>query len=546
MTSIVPMPRSLTLRGGRFHLEDGARIAADGDTAEVADWLQQELRKAMRFPLPRAEDGGDIRLRIDPSLEREGYRLTVDGGGVDVVGGAPAGVFYGAQVLLQLLPAEVFRSAPIAPPSAWELPCVDIVDSPRFAWRGVMLDVARHFMPKRDVLRFIDLMAMHRLNVLHLHLTDDQGWRVQIRRYPLLTEVGGWRAGSQVGPPPDAPVDGRPHGGFYTQDDIREIVAYAEGRQIEVVPEVDVPGHSRAAIAAYPELGVGVDATGVGGPMVDVAARWGVMTEVLNTEDSTVRFYRGVFDELMELFPGRYIGIGGDECPKDAWRADPRTQELMGRRGLEDEEQLQTWFMRQIADHIVARGRRPYGWDELLAGAPNARTVIASWRGMTGARTAVRRGFSVVACPDDKVYLDYRQSDLPSEPIPFAIPVTVEDVYSFEPVPDDVTPEEAALVLGGQANVWTEHMDSPRVVDYYAFPRLCAIAEVLWGTREPDYAAFESRLDAHLARLDAFGVEYRRPGGPLPWQTRPDVVGRPSTRSAHADLIAGLVADIRS
>jgi hexosaminidase len=387
------------------------------------------------------------------------------------------------------------------------------------------------------VLRFIDLLAMHRFNTLHLHLTEDQGWRIEIKRYPLLTEVGSWRHETQVGGALDSPTDGRPHGGFYTQDDIREIVAYASERAITIVPEIDVPGHSQAAIAAYPELGVG-------GQPREVFTRFGVNYNVLNTEESTVRFYLDVFDEVMDLFPGEFIGVGGDECPKEQWMADSRTQQLLRERGLADEEELQTWFIRRLDDHITARGRRLYGWDEILEGelAPNA--TVASWRGMTGAAVAIARGHDVVACPDDVVYLDYRQSELPDEPIPVSISLTLEDVYAFEPVPAGLTDEEAKHVLGGQANIWTEHMDSPRTVDYFAFPRLCAVAEALWSSGDRSFGEFKNRLDSHLARLDSVGVEYRHESGPLPWQKRPGIPGRPASREERALAIAELVANI--
>ena len=403
-----------------------------------------------------------------------------------------------------------------------------------------MLDVSRHFMAKREVLRFIDLMAVHRLNTLHLHLSDDQGWRVEILRYPKLTSVGGWRHESQLGAARDAPGDGRPHGGYYTAADVREIVAYAAERHVTVVPEIDIPGHSQAAIAAYPELGIHPN------QQLEVWTRWGINHNVLGAELTTIEFYKGVLDELMDLFPSELIGLGGDECPKDGWEADERTQTLIRERGLGDEKGLQTWFISELSEHVAARGRRVYGWDEMLEGAnlPEG-TVIASWRGMTGAVTAANRGFDVVSCPDHTVYLDYRQSESPDEPIPVSIPLTLEDTYGFEPVPEGLTEEQAAHVLGGQANVWTEHIDSPRMVDFYVFPRLCAIAEALWSDGKRDFAEFHGRLEEHLARLDALGVEYRHEDGPLPWQTRPGVPGRPSTREERAAYFAQVTADIK-
>jgi hexosaminidase len=537
MTALIPRPHSLSDAPGEFVLDASTRISAPDELTEVALWLAGALRPATGLPFREGSgDGSGITLGLSNRLAPEGYSLQTAPGGVRITGGSASGVFYGAQVLLQLLPPAIYRKG-IVQGVRWAVPAVSIEDRPRFRWRGVMLDVARHFMPKHDVLRFIDLLAMHRFNTLHLHLTEDQGWRIEIKRYPRLTEIGSWRTETQVGGALDSPADGRPHGGFYTQDDIREIVAYASARAITIVPEIDVPGHSQAAIAAYPELGVS-------GEPLEVFTRFGINFNVLNTEESTVQFYLNVFDEVMDLFPGEFIGVGGDECPKDQWMADPRTQQLMRERGLGDEEELQTWFIRRLDDHITARGRRLYGWDEILEGelAPNA--TVASWRGMTGAAVAIKRGHDVVACPDDVVYLDYRQTELPDEPIPVSISLTLEDVYAFEPVPAGLSDEEAEHVLGGQANIWTEHMDSPRTVDYFAFPRLCAVAEALWYGGERSFPDFRNRLDTHFARLDAFGVEYRHESGPLPWQKRPGIPGRPASREERAAAIAELVANI--
>jgi len=544
--SVIPAPVSLVPGQGSLPLDAGTRIQAPDALAATVAWLQSALRPATGFPFASTaeEAPGAISLALDADLAAGAHRLDATPEGVRIRGGDEAAVFAACQTLLQLLPPEVFRRAPVAG-VAWTVPAVAIEDAPRFRWRGAMLDVARHFLPKHDVLRFIDLMAMHKLNTLHWHLTDDQGWRIEIRRYPRLTEVGSWRTETQVGATADAPGDGRPHGGWYTQDDIREVVAYAAARHIDVVPEIDVPGHSLAAIAAYPELGVG----GADQPRA-VHTRWGIIHDVLNMEESTLDFYRGVLDEVMELFPSRYVGIGGDECPRDQWAEDPRTQELMRERGLTDELELQSWFIGGLDAHITAAGRTMYGWDEILEGEVSSSAVVASWRGMTGAVTAARRGHDVVACPDDQVYLDYRQSDGPDEPIPVSIPLTLEDVLAFEPVPDALTPEEAEHVLGGQANVWTEHMDSPRTIDYLVFPRLTALAEAVWSPRPEggarDVDDFRARLAVHLARLDAVGVEYRRDTGPLPWQTRPGIVGRPATREERQAYIDGIVASIAS
>ncbi|AYG02896.1 beta-N-acetylhexosaminidase [Gryllotalpicola protaetiae] len=538
-TALLPLPAQVhELVEPGFRLDATTSIAAPDVLRDEADWLRSALRAATGLPLHEAGDAAAaaIVFALDEGIGAEAYRLTTSVAGIRIVAGDAAGAFYAAQAVLQLLPPAVYRRARVTGVD-WVLPAVSLADAPRFGWRGAMLDVARHFMPKHDVLRFIDLLAAHRLNVLHLHLTEDQGWRIEILRYPRLTEVGAWRAQSQVGAGPDAVFDGRPHGGFYTQDDLREIVAYAASRHIDVVPEIDVPGHSQAAIAAYPELGVT-------GEQLEVYTRWGINPNVLNMEEATVRFYQGVLDEVMAIFPSRFIGVGGDECPKDLWESDSRTRELMAERGLTTGEELQTWFIRRLDEHLTASGRRLFGWDEVLEGELDQSAVVASWRGSRGAVTAARRGHDVVLCPDDSVYLDYRQSDSPDEPIPVSIVLTVDDVYAFEPVPAELTAEQAAHVLGGQANIWTEHMDSPRTVDFFAFPRLAALAEVLWSSAPKDLAGFRARLTHHLLRLDALGVEYRADSGPKPWQRRPGIAGRPSTREQRAQYMDSVTANI--
>ncbi|GAA5230046.1 beta-N-acetylhexosaminidase [Arthrobacter cryoconiti] len=535
---LLPRPVHEEQMPGEFMLTAQTTLSHHPGLESVAISLQNSLRSATGFPVPVDVEQGNISLLLDPGLGESEYSVSISPNTVEILGGDAAGVFYGCQTFLQLLPAAIFRSAPVANVQ-WSAPACHIADKPRFGWRGIMLDVVRHFLPKREIFRFIDLMAMHKLNTLHLHLSDDQGWRVEILRYPKLTQIGAWRRETQVGAGANAGADGRPHGGYYTQGDIREIVAYARLRFIDVVPEIETPGHVQAALAAYPELGV-TDQT------LEVYTRWGINYNVLNVEDSTVEFFNNVFDEIMDIFPGKYIGVGGDECPKDQWRNDPRSLERMADLGLNRVEDLQSWFIAQMETHISAHGRRIFGWDEILEGELAPTATVASWRGMTGARSAARRGHDVVCCPDDLAYFDYRQSLLPSEPIPVSIPLGVAEVYGFDPVPHGLSPEQALHILGGQANLWTEHIDSARMLDYMAFPRLCAMAEVLWATGEKDLAAFTPRLEAHLARLDAVGVEYRQAEGPLPWQQRPGVKGRPETHQERAALIAKLVASIKS
>ncbi|MFG2471271.1 beta-N-acetylhexosaminidase [Streptomyces canus] len=535
MTSLIPAPSSVGGPHGRpFVLDEDTEVEAGPGAAGVARWLRTTVGAATGLPLePYTSGASRILLRITPTLadelgSPEAYRLTVDEHAVVIDGVGREGLFYGAQTFRQLLGPAAFRRAPVTSERTWEVPPVTIGDAPRFRWRGLMLDVARHFMSKDGVLRYLDLMAAHKLNVFHFHLTDDQGWRVEIKRYPRLTEVGSWRARTKFGHG-DSPLwEEKPHGGFYTQDDIREIVAYAAERHITVVPEIDVPGHSQAAITAYPELGNTdvIDTTSL-----TVWDSWGISLNVLAPTDNTLRFYEGVFEELLELFPSEFIHIGGDECAKEQWRESPLVQARIEELGLADEDELQSWFIGHFDKWLSARGRRLIGWDEILEGGLAEGAAVSSWRGYAGGIAAARAGHDVVMCPEQQVYLDYRQDAASDEPVPIAYVRTLEDVYRFEPVPPELTPEEAAHVLGAQANVWTEVMEDQGRVDYQTFPRLAAFAEVAWSPLpapgERDFADFERRMAAHYELLDALGVGYRPPTGPLPWQKRPGVLGRP-------------------
>jgi hexosaminidase len=538
---LLPRPLRVDERPGEFVLDDGTGVVADATAAPVAAWLRAQLAAATGLPLAGGAGAGAITLAADPSLAEEEYRLAVEPDGVRIDGGSAAALAHGAQTFLQLLPPAVYRRGALDG-VRWAAPACRIADRPAFRWRGLMLDVARHFLPKHDILRMVDLLAMHRMNVLHLHLTDDQGWRMEIRRYPRLTEVGAWRSESPVGFGPDALTDGRPHGGFYTQDDLREIVAYAGARGITVIPEIESPGHVQAAIAAYPELGVAS-----GDEPREVWTRYGISGNVLNLEESTVAFFRNVLDEVVDVFPSVFIGIGGDECRKEQWRDDPRTQQRLREIGASSEEEGQSWFVRRLDAHLSARGRRAYGWDEILEGGLAPGATVASWRGETGAVVAARQGHDVVLCPDRVLYFNYRQSEMPEEPIPLVTVTTVRDVYEFDPVPAELTAAQRAHVLGAQANLWTEYIDQPRGLDYYAFPRLAALAEALWTADEAgerSWGEFVPRLEAHLARLDAVGVEYRRADGPLPWQQRPGIPGAPRDRADRAAELAELTAPI--
>ncbi|KDN81258.1 beta-N-acetylhexosaminidase [Kitasatospora cheerisanensis] len=505
MPHLVPRPASMTTTGpGGWRLAPTTPLRLEAGLEPVAGLL----RELLGLPLPPDAAGpAPLTLRTDPSLAPEAYRIEVTPAGATVTAAGPGGHRVAAQTLRQLADGAAPDER-----GGVTVPCLLIEDAPRFRWRGLLIDVARHFYPVEFLHRLVDLAALHRLNVLHLHLTDDQGWRIEIEKYPRLTEVGAWRAETLVGrytcqDDPDAVFDGTPHGGFYTKAELRALVAYAESRGITVVPEIDLPGHMRAAIAAYPELGNGLE------PARPVCTTWGITEQILNVEESTLQFCRDVLTEVLEVFPGPYVHLGGDEVPKREWRESPRVQRRMRELGLPDESALAAWFTRQLAEFLTARGRRPIGWDELLEDGLPAGTALMSWRGEEGGARAARLGHDVVMTPHQLTYFTVYQAapELVEQPLAVAEVLTAADVYAYRPVPAGLPAEAAAHVLGGQGCLWTELMPDARHVEYMAFPRLCALAEVLWGTAG-DYPEFAVRLAAHLRRLDRLGVAH----GPLP------------------------------
>jgi hexosaminidase len=516
--SLIPRPNVVTPSGEMFLLGASSVITYDdvGDcpdgpgTGAVAMALQQRLRPATGLPFdvrrgdPPPADA--IHLSVDATLPKSAYRLVSTSTGVRVVGGSPTGVFHGTQTLLQLLPPDVFRRAKVHGVE-WAVPGVEISDSPRFSWRGLLLDTSRHFFGKDSVLKLIDVLALHRMNVLHLHLTDDQGWRIEIHRYPRLTAVGSWRRRSAVGrhselgDGEEMAYDESPHGGFFTQEDLREIVAYADARFITVVPEIDLPGHSQAAIAAYPELG------NTDEPL-EVWTRWGINPHVLNVEDSTITFYKHVLDEVLDIFPSTYIHIGGDECPKDEWRASEPAQAKMRALGLANEDELQSWVIRQLADHLSNRGRRLVGWDEILQGGLPPDATVMSWRGESGGIVAAEAGHDVILTPESHTYLYRHQSDDRSREPAGAPPVLdLATVYSYDPMPAGLSDQARRRVLGAQCQMWTEFVASPRQMEQKLFPRLSAFAESAWCSDRDPFGAFAARLEGHLDRLRALGLD---------------------------------------
>jgi hexosaminidase len=482
---VVPRPEHVQQRAGAFALTDPVAIIADSTNArlsEIATFLATVIRARTGFtvtvgPATGAHSTIALVARGGPP-DDEAYEVTVAPQLIRISAASARGVFWGAQTVRQLLPPE-FDDAAGPRRDAWIIPAVEIRDAPRFAWRGSLLDVGRHFFPVEFVERYIDLLARYKMNVLHWHLTEDQGWRIAIDRYPKLTEVGAWRT----------EADGSIYGGFYTQAEIRRVVEYARERNITVVPEIEMPGHSQAAIASYPELGCT-------GEPVAVATTWGVMKEIYCAgHPRTFTFLEGVLAEVMALFPSEYIHIGGDEVPKDRWKTCDSCQALMRREGLADEAELQSWFIRRIERYLNANGRTLIGWDEILEGGLSPNATVQVWRDTAYATSAVRLGADVIVSPTSHAYLNGSPRDLP-----------LARVYEFDPVPDALDSVEARRILGGEANIWTEYITTANF-DVMAFPRLLAMSEALWSRGPRDYPGFLTRLrDDHYPRLRALGV----------------------------------------
>ncbi|HSC29386.1 MAG TPA: beta-N-acetylhexosaminidase [Vicinamibacterales bacterium] len=511
--AVVPLPGKVVSGRGAFTITGSTSIVVDAALGAQGRQLASMLEPATGFDLQvrigAAPRSAHIALRQQKALERtlgdEGYRLDVTPRSVTIGAAAPAGVFYGLQTLRQLLPPEIYREAPVDG-IEWRVPAVAIEDVPSFSWRGAHLDVARHFQPKEFVKKYLDLLALHKMNRFHWHLTDDQGWRLEIRQYPRLTEVAAWRRETLIGPHRETgqAFDGKRHGGFYTQDDVREIVAYAAARFITVVPEIDMPGHSQALIAAYPELGCTDE-------RIEPRTIWGISPYLLNVEPSTISFVQNVLSEVLELFPGPWIHIGGDEAVKTQWKASPRVQARIVELGLKDEEELQSWFIRQMDSFLTAKGRRLIGWDEILEGGLADNASVMSWRGVEGAVAAARAGHDAVLTPTSHTYFDYYQSrERANEPLNIGGFLPLDKVYTWEPMPDVLEPAYRKHILGVQGQLWTEYLPNPKAVEYNAFPRLTALAEVAWTPAEQrQLDAFLPRLAAHLERLRILDVNFR-------------------------------------
>ncbi|WP_309670425.1 beta-N-acetylhexosaminidase [Gemmatimonas sp.] len=514
--AIIPRPVVLTPKSGAFTITARTVVHADPAFTGVARRFARDVANPTGFDLTvvrrataSSAASGGIALVRTPALGPEAYTLDVMPSGVVIKASDPAGAFYGLETLKQLLPAAIYREAPLGN-TVWRAAAVHVEDAPRFTWRGSHLDVARHFESKEFVKKYIDLLARHKMNRFHWHLTEDQGWRIEIKKYPLLTELGSCREQTLVGPyianPKPSNFDGKRHCGFYTQDDVREVVAYAADRMITVVPEIEMPGHAQAAIHAYPRLSSRPDSS------PGVLQVWGVSDFILNPTDSTVAFMQDVLTEVLALFPGPFIHIGGDEAGKAQWKANPEIQARIKALGLKDEHEMQSWFIRQMDTFLTARGRRMIGWDEILEGGLAENATVMSWRGMAGGIEAAKANHDVVMAPGSHTYFDHYQSrDKTKEPLAIGGFTPIDSVYAFEPVPPQLSADEAKHILGAQAQLWAEYMPNAKHVEYMAYPRMVALSEVLWSAKtRRDFANFSSRLPTHLARLDALDVNYRK------------------------------------
>jgi hexosaminidase len=511
---IIPQPTEVTLKEGNFTISPTTKIVLRGSEGFTNDinWFNDYLEKNYGFRLETIPNESKIGNFIQfeyPDFEagfKENYHLDINKARIKIIAeGNGSGAFYALQSLVQLIPAQQIKSLKVAPKKSFEVPCVYIKDNPRYEWRGMHLDVCRHFFPISFVKRYIDLIAAYKMNVFHWHLTEDQGWRIEIKKYPKLTSIGAWRSGTMVGSYKDKKYDTIRYGGFYTQEEIKDIVAYATARHITVVPEIEMPGHSLAAIAAYPWLSCT-------GQKQEVAKGWGVFDDVYCTKDSTFQFLEDVLTEVMDLFPGKYIHIGGDECPKTRWKTCAHCQSLIKKEKLKDEHELQSYFITRIEKFLNSKGKQIIGWDEILEGglAPNA--AVMSWRGTEGGIAAAKQKHKVVMSPGKPCYFDhYQNKNKSAEPLAIGGFNPVDSVYNYNPTPKVLNEQEAQFIMGAQGNVWTEYILNEKQVEYMAVPRMIALSEVLWTKPEnKNFDNFYKRLNQNRFILDMWQINYAK------------------------------------
>lgn len=500
LPAILPAPQSVQAQAGTFTLSAKTTLSASVTSAPYNSLFNAFLEANYGFKLAVAKAGGATSILFiqDDKMPAESYTINVTKTKV-IVKGNGAGLFYGLQTLQQLVPLK--KSSNLA------IPALAIKDAPRFAYRGLMLDVGRHFFPPSYIKEYLDVMAMYKFNRFHWHLTEDQGWRIEIKKYPRLQEVASRRDETVVGHAGNSKTyDGKPYGGYYTQEEVKDIVKYAEERFITIIPEIEMPGHAQAALAAYPYLGC------TGGPY-KVSTTFGVMNEVFCAgNDSTFAFLEGVLDEVLPLFPSKYVHIGGDECPKVRWKTCPKCQARMKALGLKDEHELQSYFIGRMEKYLNSKGRNIIGWDEILEGglAPNA--TVMSWRGEEGGIAAAKQKHDVIMTPNTYLYFDYYQAAPASEPFAIGGYLPLKTVYSYEPLPESLTADEQQYIKGVQGNIWTEYIPSPQQADYMTYPRALALSEITWSpASKKNYEAFLAEMPDALARIDRRGVNFRIP-----------------------------------
>jgi len=517
--SLIPRPASLNRHDGVFVICPETALVCDENSESAARALNDAMLRVRGFALGSTPVPGRPTVTIsinagDPPHGNEGYRLDVTPARITITASHPAGAFYAVQTLLQLLPAEIFSSCRVDG-IEWRVPCVEIEDLPRFAWRGLMLDTARHFFTVSEIKRFLDQMVLHKFNVFHWHLVDDQGWRLEIRKYPRLTEVGSHRAESPAHVEMQGKEgDGMPYHGHYTQDEVRELVRYAQERFVTIVPEIEMPGHAAAAITAYPWLGN----EDIPDFRPNVATSWGMKLFTFSPKEETFHFLENVLLEVMELFPSQRIHIGGDEAAKDQWKQSPSAQLIMKEHGLADEEHLQSWFLSRIQTFLHRHGRTMIGWDEIQEGglAPGAAMMV--WRNSKWAKVALEAGNDVVMSPVSHCYFDHYQGPAESEPKALGDYLPLEKVYELDPM-TEASSAATGNVLGVQGNLWTEAIPDVNLLDYMAYPRACALAEVAWSpAASRNWEDFNRRLSVHKSRLDLMGVSYRPLSSCPPWK----------------------------
>lgn len=497
---ILPQPSQLESQAGEFTLDNSVGVKFDESFAISANFLKEYIEKGSSI---RLQENDAILFVEDQNIANdEGYQLTISPKQIEIRAKTDRGAFYAVQSLRQLLPAE-FENNTFSKKSV-SIPGVTINDAPQFKHRGMHLDVGRHFFSVEFIKKYIDAIAMLKMNTFHWHLTEDQGWRIEIKKYPRLQEIAAFRNQTLVGKykANQQEFDGKRYGGFYTQEEIKEVVAYAQTRHVTIIPEIEMPGHAQAAISAYPELGCT-------GEQIKVAETWGVFDNIFCSKDEVFEFLENVLDEVLELFPSEYIHIGGDEAPKGHWEKCPNCQQRIKDENLKDEHELQTYFITRIEKYLNSKGRQIIGWDEILEGglAPNA--TVMSWRGMEGAIEAAKQHHNVILTPTSHCYFDYYQSDNPNEPLAIGGFVSLEKVYGFNPIPEELTEEESKYVLGAQGNLWTEYIPNEKQVEYMVFPRMVAMSEVVWSpTKNKDYPDFVARLEHFQKRLDALDINY--------------------------------------